>query len=350
MKHKMLFLLLVGVIIAGMLLPACGGDNGESNGQDGQTAEIELTFSHFLPPDHFSGQYCQLWADLVEKKTDGRVKVNVYPAAALGATADHLNMLETGTVDVALFSTAYSPGRFPLTELLTVPFVIPNALVGTQVATELREQGYMGQEWDDIKLLTIFTNHPYSLFTKDKKIETLDDIKGLKVRTAGGMVTPVEEALGAVSVSVALPEIYEALDKGVVDGLIFGHETLISYALHEQINYVCRLGAGLAVVGIGMNKTVWEGLPADIQDAIIFASEQAVGWEDYVIELKDRQAVTQAMELGVEFYELPPAEMAKLQNLVAPLVDNWIAERVAKGAPAQEFYDAMIDLVRAYGY
>lgn len=209
-------------------------------------AQTELTVSSWLPPTHtLNTNFLTPWAEAVEKETDGRVKVRLLTKPVTNPQG-HFDAVRNGLADVTFVSHAYYPGRFELANFSVFPFSGDTAEARSVAAWETYNK-YMlpADEHRGVKLLAIYTHGPGIVFTKDKKVDSIEDFEGLKIRVGGGMAADVAQSLGATVVAKPAPESYELLSTGVVDGVFFPAESIQAFKLDGIIKYATTFPGGL---------------------------------------------------------------------------------------------------------
>jgi TRAP-type C4-dicarboxylate transport system substrate-binding protein len=180
---------------------------------------IDLKFSSPWPPQH--PQHTMVikpWGDKIEKLSGGRVKVTLFPGQALGKAADHYDMAAKGICDIALTNPMYTPGRFHLLSAFWLPFMVTTA-EDTSVALWETYEKYFQNEFKDVKVLWMYVHAPGQIFTREKPIKTLADLKGMKIRATNPSVQESLKLLGASPVAIPVPDVYNALERGVVDSM-----------------------------------------------------------------------------------------------------------------------------------
>jgi TRAP-type C4-dicarboxylate transport system substrate-binding protein len=313
---------------------------------------IELKFAHFLPPNHFLVKDgFEPWAKAVEERSGGRVKVIFYPAQSLCKAKDDYDAAVTGIADIAWHSIAYTPGRFPLTEVFFLPYL---GSVPAETANKVYQDLYnkfpqMQKEYAEIKVLWLHIGSSAGLLSAKKPIHKLEDIQKLLVRAVGPNAA-VAEALGATPVSMAAPDTYLAMEKGTVDAAFIPTEALITFKLAEVTNYLTVGGeSGFGPYCTGMNLRVWNSLPADIQKIIEEESAKASVLNSRGWDLKEQAAIELMKKTpGKEVIYLSEEEVARWREKVQPLYDKWIADREAKGLPAKQVFDEACRLFQIY--
>jgi TRAP-type C4-dicarboxylate transport system substrate-binding protein len=208
MKKKLLFLSLV-ISVSGLLL--LGSDETVYS----QAKPIELSYSSFFPAQYGLGKAATAWAEEIEKRTKGRVKITMYHAGTLTDAVNCYEGVVKGISDIGQSVLAYTRGRFPLMEAIDLPGYPLTALVTTRVTEDFYRK-FMPKELADTHVLYIHAHIPGTITTVKKSVKTLEDLKGLKIR-ATGLATKIIEALGGTPVAMPIGEQYDAMRKGVVE-------------------------------------------------------------------------------------------------------------------------------------
>ena len=179
----------------------------------------EMKLAYFVGDQHSMSQWLVKWSEQLEKGSGGRIVVKRFPSAQMGPTPQHYDFARTGQADVSWFLHGGTPGRFPLTEIINLPFMVGSSEIGTKTINDgaLRSK-YLDAEHKGIKVLMLFTHQPGGPHTTKKPIRTLEDFKGLRLRFASPTVRDLVAALGASPVGVPPTEIAEQLQKGTIDG------------------------------------------------------------------------------------------------------------------------------------
>ncbi|HVN98397.1 MAG TPA: TRAP transporter substrate-binding protein, partial [Syntrophorhabdaceae bacterium] len=272
----------------------------------------------------------------IEAKTNGRVKVDFFPGGTLTPPNQTFDSLIKGVVDIGETSFAITPGRFPVMEILDLPTGSASSAVMTRLANEFYKK-FKPKELDGVKVLFLTAPSPQYFHTK-KAIRKLEDLKGVKIRCAGGAVVNVVKALGAVPVVMPASDVYDAISKGVVNGLINPWAAVGQFKFYEVADYttVNRKTSVSAVGFIAMNKTKWESLPADIQKIIEQLGNEYAGKMAAIWDEKDAESIKIAADHKHQTINLDSAEEDRWAQQVAPLYDAYIKEKGAKGFPAAE--------------
>lgn len=335
-----------------MVLAACNGDTDDGDAEATTSAtegkEVELDFSHFFPPSHEQETIIvqEFIAD-VEEATDGRVKITSYPGSSLAAPDAQFDAAATGAVDIAMSVNSYNPNQFPMTSVMELPFISEKGEKGAKTLWKLYEefQDDFEKEYTDTKPLWLFTSDPGQIFTVGKPVKTVEDLKGMRIRSPSAETNEWLTALGATPVSMSMNETYEALEKGVVDGTIAPWEAIEGYSLVDVIDYATVGNFYMTTFYITMNEKEWDSLGEDNQKAIeeLVGEKMAIKAGANFDDVGER-AIVKSEEKGVEIFELEGAELEKWEALINPTVEKWIKKLEGQGLPGQELYDRAVEL------
>jgi len=227
---------------------------------------IKLNYSIFFPAPHKNTVLATEWAQEVEKRTSGAVKITVFPGGTLTPADKCYDGVVKGISDIGFSVLAYTRGKFPLTEVSDLPLGIRSGLAASR-AINAYYQKFKPAEFDEVQVMYFHGHGPGILHTK-KPVKTLEDLKGMKIRCTG-MAAKVVTALGGVPVAMPMGETYDALSRGVVDGSMAPQESLQGWKWGEVVKYTIEnfgssYSTGFFVV---MNKDKWKSLPPDVQKA-----------------------------------------------------------------------------------
>ena len=294
------------------------------------------------------------WAQDVERVTNGRVKVEQYHSDTLMKSVNAPEGIKSGIAEVAWLFTGYFPGQFEPFDAVTLPFIAPSGEVASRVIWALYNKfPELQAVTADFKVLTAWTSAPYYLLTTKKHVKTVDDIKGMKIRSTGGPPTDMTKLLGATPLMMPMTDVYLNLQKGVMDGLWVPSEANLTYRFYELAKYYTLVPTVTTVFMLIMNKETWNEMPKDIQDAIMSVSgeTQSIRYGGGVFdraEIALRDAVKKAGFEMVE-YAPPPEEMAKWTAIAGkPLWDSWVKSVEAKKIPGRKLVDEALRLVEEY--
>jgi TRAP-type C4-dicarboxylate transport system substrate-binding protein len=341
---KRLFVLLYALMFLVMILGTA------STAASAPAKPVELKLGHAWATTHHVHVILDQWAKDVEKATDGRVKITIYPGGTLSTAVQLYDSVRTGVVDLAWFLQGYTPGKFPLTSVVELPFMASSARQGSAAIWELYENSpEMQAEYGGVKVLSVWVVDTGQLMTNRKVVRNTNDIKGMKLRIGSDTLKPTAEALGAVPILMAINELYDALQKGVVDGTLLGTSAIRTFKLGSLLKGVTIGHFFVNVQALGINRNSWARIPAKDQKIVMdlaglrlaqitgskYDSEGKVGYDD-------------AQAAGAEMVQLPPAEMAKWKDAVGGIYQKWISDTNAKKLPGQQIYNRTRELLKKH--
>jgi len=347
---KFMVLGLIFMVAVALVISGCGGDKKPAGQQSGQQV-IELRLHHQDPPQSAMGQFFDAWAKEIGEKTKGKVKVTVYAGGSLGGQKESYNMVTSGICAIAWGFVGLHPGQFPMTEVISLPMLdVKDAKVGSKVLWDLyKNTNYLQKEYKDVKVLVLHTHMDVPLSTKDKKIQSADDLKGLKIRTVGGPPTEFAKQMGISPINMPTSDVYEALGKGVIDGFLCDWHAIHSFKMAEQTKYILDAKVYVGPFWVVMNKAKWESLPDDVKKTIEELSGYAAIEKIAAQYSKIRAAVEKtAADKKVTIYQLPPAEYQKWQEMSKGIQSKWVADMTAKGYPAKDVLAKTQELIKKY--
>lgn len=241
-------------------------------------AAVELSMSAWVPPSHMLVRDGMVpWMKEVEKVTEGRVKIKLLPKPVTNPI-NHFDAVRDGLADVAFVSHAYTPARFQLVRVGVLPFSGDNAEVNSVALWRIYSKHFLkADEHKGVKLLTIYTHGPGIFWNAKHPIRKIDDFQGLKIRVGGGIAADVANALGVNTISKPAPESYELLSSGVVDGVMFPGESIVSFKLDKLLKYATQFPGGLYSDShsVIMNMDRWNAISKQDQEAITKISGEA---------------------------------------------------------------------------
>lgn len=310
--------------------------------------QIELRFATFLP------QYnpnCQIWVSFakeLERRSNGRVKVVFYPAETLGKAKDHYNMAVTGIADMSTAIMGYTPGRFPQAEVLELPIAWPSAKVASRVCWEIYDK-HLRKEFSDVHVIAMAATDPSQIQTSKRPVHKVADMKGLRLRTGNPRMVEMVRSWGASPINITTADTYDALQKGMIDGVFINYSSLGDFKLHEQLRYYTSVGAGAAVAIGQMSLKAWNSLPPDIQKLV----DELGGARQSTLmgEVFDKSAKTflgEAAKRGGKVYALSDSDRTAFMAKTKPIIDAWIANTEKKGLPGRKLYEDVVALVDKY--
>jgi TRAP-type C4-dicarboxylate transport system substrate-binding protein len=334
-----------GALLAGLAL---------STAADAQ--EVTLRLHHFLGPTAPAQRnFFEPWAERVAEQSDGRIAVEIYPSMTLGGSPPQLiSQLRDGVVDIIWTLPSYTAGQFPRTEVFELPFVHTNDAVATNLAIQDLYEEWLAEEYQDVHPILIHVHAGNALHTIEAPIRKPEDLSGLKIRTPSRTGSFMLEALGANPVGMPVPELPQALSKGVVDGTTIPFEVSLPLKIHELVDYDMEFEdgtrLGTSVFLFAMNKDTYDGLPDDLKAVIDqnsganVAAEIGQVWMDV-----EEPGIEAAKEAGNEFIYWSDDQKPVWQEGVQPAIERWLAEMEDTGIDGEGLLEAASAAVEAHG-
>jgi len=337
------------VVLLSVSVTACGNNKAPAPATP-SADPIVLRVGYHEPANGSFDKAFQQIAAQIEEKTNGACILELYPGELLGKGADMVSMVVNGVADIGWVVSAFFPGQFPITEVSNLPMMgIRDSRVGAkslwdfcQITPELLDEWSM-----EMHLLTFTTSGYQFISTGSQKVVVPDDLKGMKIRVAGSIPSRFIEAVGGSPVSLPKPDIYEAMDKGVIDGYSLDWLGLDSSKLQEVTNYVMDMPFLTVPHGIIMNQAKWDALPDDIKavfnEVFGVAATQVFGaaWDNSDVPLSADFA---AMP-GREIVSVTDAQAALWRDSARPIWDDWVNAMNERGLDGQDMLDKFLGFV-----
>jgi TRAP-type transport system periplasmic protein len=308
--------------------------------------KIEMKLAYFVGDQHAMSRWLIKWSENLEQQSGGRITVKRFPGAQMGPMAQHYDFARTGQADVSWFLHGTTPGRFPLTELVQLPYLVGSSEIGTKTLNdpELRSK-YLDAEHRGIKVLLLLTHQPGNVHTTKKPIRTVEDMKGLRIRFASPTIRDFLAALGGTPVGVVATEQVEQLQKGTIDGTFIDYGGAgIAFKMGGLLKYSTEMYSYVSSFGVGMNEDFWNKLPPDLKELVVKSMtgvEKEVGEAWDALDIPGKKAL---MDGGGEAIRLSAEENAKFRKIGAQVAEAKVKELEGKGMPARAIYTTLQSL------
>jgi TRAP-type transport system periplasmic protein len=299
-------------------------------------AVITLSFASYAPPSHRMSKIHDDFCKEIEKRSNGRVKVVYYPGETLVKAAWTYDAVVKGIADIGHCSVGYTQGQFPLLEVFSVPLGVTSGYQASMLGNAFIDK-FKPKEMNETHFLYSTCISPSIIHTSKKPINKLEDLKGLKIRVQGP-AEAIVKALGAVPVALPVTETYDAVQKGLVDGILLPMEALLNYRLAEVTTYTTKnYGATTTSIGLYlMNKQKWDSLPPDIQKVFTEVSKQYAEIEAKLWNDMDKEGEEFALKKGHKFISVSKEETTRWTERIKPAQDKYLDKMKEKGLPGTE--------------
>jgi TRAP-type C4-dicarboxylate transport system substrate-binding protein len=307
-------------------------------------AQTELKLASFVPPTHV------IWTDVitpwtreVAKLSNNQLTVRLFPAMQLGGRPPDLyRQVVQGISDITFTLPGYTSGDFPMMALTELPGTADSADDGTKKLWKLFDK-YLSRDFKGTKVLMLWNSDTASLMSRAKPIRTLEDLKGMRIRTPSAAQSAQLEALGAIPIDMPANQIYNNLDRGVIDASMIPMSAALDYKLIEVVKYfTLEPPLGRSPFLVAMNRGRYEKLPAELKKVIDDTTGLKLslkGAETY--DKKNDEAIAQAKKTR-ETLTLSAEERKRWVAAFRPMIDREVAAGEKAGLPAR-------GLVSAYG-
>jgi len=297
--------------------------------------QTNLRFSTWHVP--VSREVKTVWEPMLnelKKKSKDKVSSTLYAGGALGKAPEHYDIVAKGLSDMGYFTATFTPGRFPLTDVLSLAAWVEGKDIATDIGNAMYKR-ILHKEFQGVKMIELNGCIQAFLWTK-KPVRTLDDTKGMKIRTPGGHQTNYIKSIGAEPVFMPLGDVYMAMETGTVDGLVTCPPLVLAFKLHEVAKHGVVATFGCVSEGVIMNEASWKKIPDDLKPVVEdichnpFHTSGGLTRDVYKVMMKE------ITDKKVELYNLPGQEAEKWYERFRDVTRKWVADLEAKNLPAKD--------------
>ncbi|TFZ00590.1 TRAP transporter substrate-binding protein [Ramlibacter henchirensis] len=308
-----------------------------------------LRFSDLFPAAYPFGALSAQFAKDVKERTGGKVEVQVFPSGTLTPPPQCYEGVLQGLSDICQAVLAYTPGRFPVMESVDLPGYPNSGRLTTRVANDVYQK-FQPRELDAVKVLYLHAHPPGSLMTVNKPVKTLDDLKGMKMRSTG-LSARIVTALGGSPVSMPITQAYDPLKRGVLDGTDGTFNALKYYRFAEVTKYTTMATdvGYVSTFAVVMNKAKWNALPADVRTALDAVSREYMVKAGDLWDQIEREGLAFGREKGHEFIRLDPKELERWRAaVIEPLHTDYVKRVSGSGLPGEEIVKAKRESIKRH--
>ena len=303
---------------------------------------IELKIAHFVPSTHPVSIWIEEWSKRMESASNGQLKFTIFPNMQLGPPPKYYDIVRTGQADITWFVHGFTPGRFPLSEISNLPYMVGSAEIGAKVMNdpELRSK-YLNAEHAGVRVLLLMTHQPGNIHTANKPIRTVADMKGMRLRFSSATIRDFVAELGGTPVGLPPTQIVESMQKGTIDGAWIDYGGAATFKIGPVTKYTTEMYSYTTSFCICMNQRSYDRLPANLKKMIddsFVGVEKEVGhaWDKI-----DEPGKAELMKAGMTPIKLSKEEDAKFRAIGAKVAEAKIDELNKKGQPASDVYKMM---------
>ena len=295
------------------------------------------------------------FARAVEEESGGRIEVALKPLGGYGKPAELFTMVEKGQIEMAASVQGYHPGRFPQSSVMELPLMFENSIAGTEAMMKLYKEGLLDKDYASVKVLGLYVLPPYPIFTTGKKIQTVRDFRGLRMRTPSTTVGVALAKLGAVPLGIPLNMIGDTIASGYVDAIAYGWDSVTTTKgaggkfLAEQLSVAIDARLAAPALMVVMNRAKWEALPDDLKKIIDkHSSDLAMG----SARIRETQEAITKKKLQSDprmtALSFNDEQRAELLRVTAPAVVEWKANMAKLGIDGERLYTRAKELIQQY--
>jgi len=313
-----------------------------------RTQEITLTFSHFLgPKSFFQVDVAEPFAAELAAKTNGKVKVQIFNGAdPQGKVTEQATNVKNGIVDIALGLRGAEGDKFPGSSVIELPFLVPDALRGSRALWALYADGTLADEYKDYKVLALFVHNPGLIHTTGKRVVSLSDLKGLRLRSPNKTVSAALEHVGAVPVLLQVNDVMAAVKDGKIDGIVTNWGNPLQ-GFNDHMKTHTDTQFYTSAFFILMNRAKFDALPADVKAVIdstsgdIWSAQFGPLWDKW-----DKPVREGASGPGHEVIVPDAGTMAQWREGLRPVTDNYLTELSKTFPNAKQAYEKLSATLR----
>jgi TRAP-type C4-dicarboxylate transport system substrate-binding protein len=284
----------------------------------------------------------QLWVERVEKDSEGTVKIQPFFSGQLANFNNVYDRLNNGVFEVATGLQSFIGGQFPGTSVADLPFIAETGRDAAAALWATYERGLLAKEYSKVRPLVLLVYPQVALHFK-KPVTRLEDLDGMKMSVSGKVSSEIMQKLGTAPIAIGPQEVYETMNRGVINGAAMQWTGMMQFKIHEVSNHHLDAPLGSDAGFLFISPTAYEKLPAKGKAA--FDKNSGYKESRWYGEVLDGIAQFQFNEVkknaNHHFYKLSPAETERWKKLVAPVVDGWVA-RTENGAAILAAYKAEV--------
>jgi len=308
----------------------------------GAMAEIQkmnLKWANFLPESFSFSKVDTYFAQEIEKRTEGKVKINVFHGGTLGKVGEIPKLVSSGAIEVGNFPASYFFSQFPMSTAIAIPMLTFNDLAATQLALKLSKHPIFLEEKKRNNLHPFLFGGlaPYRLIAH-KQLASISDLKDLKVRSYGSLFPVVFKSLGVVPVNIPVTEVYESLQRNVIDCAFADYSGMKQFRLNEVAKQISTINFGSVGKYLTyVNLDLWNKWPQELRDIWNEVNEEAQKFSHELTVELEKKSLDEMLASGANLVTFQ--EQKKMQQAVPDMIDEWVAqaERAGHGENARIF-------------
>ena len=314
-------------------------------------SQTELKFSTFVPPTHgFVVDVLEPLGKEIEKASGGKATVRVFAGnSPFGKVENQADQVKQGVVDLAFGLNGIPRGRYLRTSIMEMPFVAESADAASRALWAMRN-GALAEDWKEFKLAALHCHNPGLFHTRSKPLKDIRDVQGLRMRAPNPPTQALLAFLGATPIGMPPGQVYENLEKGVIDGAVFPWDAIKGFRLENQLKHHLDARVYTSCFHLVMNPKRFEALPPEVKKAIDAAIGDPLvarfgGWWNKW----DQAGLDAVKPLGNSIVPVSDAQRGKWRGELKPVLDGELAKLEKEGVPnARAVYEEMLKQVGSF--
>lgn len=310
--------------------------------------KIQLAIASWNVPKDPNTKVLEAIAADLEKATGGAVTSNI-TFKALGKPTEYYDAVAKGICDIAYVGLPYTPGRFPLSEMLGLPIYLPTNVITTKAHYQLWKKGYLDKQFADVHAIAVGSTSPYNFFWGKDPVTALDGFKGKKIRAPGGPWSSLVEAIGGVPVSVDVGEMYMALERGTIDGILQTWPAVPVFKLNEVSHSMTEMNLCGFTFVVAMNKDTYQKLPQEAQKVLDQNAEKYSLIMGEAHHGFNQVGMKMMADANRQINKLSDADRSEMNKRLIPIFKKWTNDMEARGLPGKKALDELYVILQNLG-
>lgn len=334
-SRKVRGLLLVLAVALALYTVGCGRGGGAQGGGGGEGGNFTIKFSHVTTEETPKGMAANKFKEIVEKESDGKIKVEVYPNSQLYGDEDEMQALQSGAVQMLAPSSAKFTTIAPELQVLDLPFLVDKPEEIPEVVSKDSKVGQVIFENEKLaeknfKVLGLWDNG-FMQLTANREVTKPEDLRGLKVRIQPSDVIRAQfETWGAEPTPMAFAEVYNALQQGVIGGQENTYSNIFSQKFHTVQSHMTESNHHYLGYVLVMNNEFFNKLPDDLQQVVTEAADEASSYNRKIALETNQEDKQKILETDIKFTELSPEQRQTFKEMVVPKVWDQFADVIGQ--------------------
>ena len=296
---------------------------------------IEIKANAFHPMGHTINEEGFKWyGKEIEKRTNGKVKFTWFLGQTLVTMSKTYDALKSGICDWAYIIPAWNPNEFVMTNAMNLPFTALNSAHASAILRQVdKEFPELKAEYKKVQPLFFFSTASIHVHTNKKSFQpkTIEDLSGLRLGSPGPKHAAYLNMIGAAAQQIESGDLYTAMQRGMIDGVIHPDASLKSQKLTDLCDYHMMMSLGIDVFTVAMNKNSWKKLPPDVQKVILEMNDSSSALFSAVINNEADWVNGELKKRGDIFYYLPDDEKDRMRGKLKPVYDEWLEKAKDRG-------------------